>query len=38
MPDPTAPQDMEQAVTVGARLAGAMVRLFEHAGKASGER
>lgn len=29
---------MEQAVSVGARLAGAMVRLFEQAGKASGER
>lgn len=29
---------MEQAVSVGGRLAGAMVRLFEHVGKASGER
>ena len=29
-------QDAEQAVAVGSRIAGAMVKYFEHAGKASG--
>jgi len=28
---------VEQAVTVGKRLAGAMVRFFEHEGRASGD-